>query len=59
MSTGDGAQQDRDRDVRPEPDDTKRGGYGSGRTPATELEPPSTGVKPASSGDSGSSDPNK
>ena len=32
------------------PDDVKRGGYGSGRTPATELAPPSTGVKPSDSG---------
>jgi hypothetical protein len=31
-------------------DDVKRGGYGSGRTPATELAPPSTGVKPDSGG---------
>jgi len=38
------------------PDDVKRGGYGSGRTPATELEPPSTGVKPSDSdGESSSS----
>jgi hypothetical protein len=57
MSRPDGAQQDKD--VRPEPDDTKRGGYGSGRTPATQLEPPSTGVKPSGGSDSGSSDAKK
>jgi hypothetical protein len=42
------------------PDDVKRGGYGSGRTPATELAPPSTGVKPDGAGsDSDSSDSNE
>lgn len=53
MSRPDEAQQDKD--VRPEPGDTKRGGYGSGRTPATQLEPPSTGVKQSGGNDSGSS----
>ena len=28
----------------------KRGGYGSGDTPAAQLPPPSTGVQPAGSG---------
>jgi hypothetical protein len=56
MSRPDEAQ---DKDVRPEPEDTKRGGYGSGRIPATQLEPPSTGVKPSGGSDSGASDSKK
>jgi hypothetical protein len=42
------AKPDSTRVVKP---DEKRGGYGSGDTPATQLPPPSTGVKPAGSGD--------
>jgi hypothetical protein len=31
------------------PEQEKRGGYGSGTTPASQLKPPTQGVKPADS----------
>jgi hypothetical protein len=53
MNEDKAAQPDSTRVTRP--DDAKRGGYSSGRIPATELAPPSTGVKPSDSGDTPSS----
>jgi hypothetical protein len=53
MDAEEAAQPDSTRVARP--DDVKRGGYGSGRTPATELAPPSTGTKPSDGGDNSSS----